>query len=50
MIILSQKKIKHSIMIKILHGISKRKSVIKEVIIYNYPIVSQSKREKIAIH
>ena len=32
MIILSQKKIKHSIVIKILHGILKRKSVIKEVI------------------
>ena len=39
MIILSQEKIKYSIMVKILHGILKRKSVIKQVITGSESIV-----------
>ena len=39
MIIISQEKIKYSIMVKILHGILKRKSVIKQVITGSESIV-----------
>ena len=42
MIILSQEKIKYGIMIKILHRISIRKSVIKQVINQNIPITDKA--------
>ena len=42
MIILSQEKIKYGIMIKILHRILKRKSVIEQVINQNIPITNKA--------